>query len=120
MHLTCLDFVPSEEQLALMKRALKGSRNASGDLAFEYDIVYLPELDAWSCIAVGNQHVEDYRGGYVSAYECLAHFPTKKKDRNGSALIEHPRRKSHSGTLLANHMREASDVTSLTTVSPAH
>jgi hypothetical protein len=120
MHLTCLDFVPSEEQLALMKRALKGSRNASGDLAFEYDIVYLPELDAWSCIAVGNQHVEDYRGGYVSAYECLAHFPTTKTDRNGSALIEHPRRKSHSGTLLANHMREASDVTSLTTVSPAH
>lgn len=72
--LTCLDFVPTEDQLALMKRAHSNDdRDAFLDLAMQ-NILFLPELGAW--FGSADQHIEDYRCGRISADECKSHFPT--------------------------------------------
>lgn len=73
MKTVCLNFTPDQEQMMLIRQAKLGNREASSNLAYDHNILFLPELGAWCCVD-GNQHIEDYRCGRISAEECKTHF----------------------------------------------
>lgn len=72
MKLTCLNFVPTEEHIALIQ---KGDHDALLDLAYFHNVLFLPLLHIWYCAEPENQDVEAYRCGYIDAETCQWRLP---------------------------------------------
>lgn len=98
MKLTCLNFIPTDEQLSLIR---DGSHDAQLDLAYHHNILFLPLLFIWyqNDGERDNQDVEAYRCGYIDAETCRWRLPAPLYQQEVSTMAGTP--ESATGSLVS-------------------